>query len=152
MINIMSGHPAYDHCPGCVDGSCASGMAEMPMVYPPYYYSDQFVPCIPMGPEYFAYGYGYGPYPMFNHYPGPQFQAHHPNQPYHWQRPQRSRRGSKNKAQMKTLSVQNEAVMSASVESAIMCVKTNPQATLFSIEGKMSICNSLSSKQIGLFT
>ena len=153
MINIMNGHPASDPCPGCIDGSCASMMADMPVMYPPYYYyySDQFGPYTPMGPECFPYGYGFEPNPMFTYHPGPQFQAHQPNQPYHWHS-RRGRRGPKNRPQMNTLSVQNEAVMSAAIESAIMCVNTNPEATLFSIEGKIPTCSSFVLQRICLIS
>ena len=144
MINMAS-YPISAPCPGCIDGTCPSNNG-MVMAYPPYYggmHDEMVLQCMPLGPapgpEFLAYGYGA---PMFFHQPAHQFQ--HGYQSYHqpnrgnWQN--KGRRGSfKNRYNKNSSHAQPppDIPISSALESAIMTIRTNPQANLFSIDGEL---------------
>ena len=143
---MASSYPASAPCPGCVNGTC-NGMV---MAYLPYYgdMPDEILQCMPAagpapGPEMGTYGYGYGA-PMFFSQPAPPYHGYHQSYP----RPQRrgswrkGRRGSfKNNGYQKNSSYAQPpppgVPISSALQSAITTVKTDPQATLFSIDGKL---------------
>jgi len=153
MANMAS-YPASDPCPGCMNGLCAHNYG-MGIMYPPYYIQPDQMVCLPATGPYagqnFVYGYGAEAHPMM-YFPPPVPQLQHGYEHYHlqpsnghYQNQQKRNKGhSKNKHNKNESNVQPPEVYTTSaVESALMFVKTNPEATLFSIDGKSkSICKS----------
>lgn len=156
MINIMSSFPITAPCPGCMNGSCAANNG-MGLAYPPYYGNpgEMVLQCLPVGqtwgPEYNIIASGYAPYNahahpvMFHPQFVPEFQDGY--QPYiqsqnqgQWQNTQKGKRGnSKNRFHHKSTGYAriSDFPIHPAVESAILFVKANPQASLFSIGGKL---------------